>query len=393
MDNDITLWLILPPLFFALGWVSARLDIRYLMEESARLPRHYFDSLRAILNQRLDVATLSLTDVLKRQPDAAQLQLALGELHRRQGQFQEAVYFHEQLQHSPSISPLVRDEAALALARDYLSAGLWDRAESAFMMLKSHAVYGNEAQGCLVEIFECSGQWQRAIEYRRLWAQRVMRSDANVLAHYHCEQAILYLAKTQPESASEELGHALAESPHSVRARLLQAEWAAQQSHFEEARAMCLDIEAHQPEAISLALPLLRRIDEALSTQSMTYQWLKAVYERHHLPVLLVPISEGALLYESYPQGILRWMFDALAEYPSPSLLKAFVQLKISSSLEEKKAPSEDATLVMHVLQGYSRRYEVYRCGTCGFVAHRHHWQCPACRTWEPFPMVPEVRS
>jgi lipopolysaccharide assembly protein B len=390
MDINITICLVLPPLFFALGWMSARLDIRYLMQEAAQLPRHYFDSLKAILAHRVDEAIFFLADVLKRQPDAQELQLALGELYRRQGRFQQAVFLHEQLQQSPRVSESLRKEAYLALARDYLSAGLWDRAEQALVVLVDDAQHGLEAERSLVELFENSGQWQRAIEHRRHWATRAMSAEGRVIAHYYCEQAVQAMSHRHWIESTQFLQSALTENTQCIRAQLLWASVLLEQDLLLEARKRCLELETYQPEAILLALPLLKRIDEALGTQEQSYLYLKNYYERHSIPALLVTLSEWACKYDAYPQGILKWIFEALAEYPSPSLLKAFVQLKLSltNRLTENR---DDATLVMHVLHNYSRRYEIYRCKTCGFVAHRHHWQCPACRVWEPFPMIPAI--
>ncbi|MES2206617.1 MAG: tetratricopeptide repeat protein [Pseudomonadota bacterium] len=395
MDNDFSLWLVLPPLFFALGWASARLDIWYLMREAAELPRQYFDSLKAILAHRTDEATLFLSEVLKRQPDAGELQLALGELYRRQGRFQQAVYLHEQLQHSPRVTQTLRNEASLALARDYLSAGLWDRAESVLLTLKEDSEQGLEAERALVELFEKSAQWDRAIEHRRHWAVKAMRSESKVIAHYRCEQAVQYISRQLWAEAEAVLLSALLENPHSLRAQLLRAESAVQQGLLETVRQSCLEMETYQPDAILLAIPLLQRADEVLGTREATYHYLKSYYERHRIPALLVPLSEWAMTYDDYPQGLVKNIFDALAEYPSPSLLKAFIQLKLALTRRERHEDvnNEDATLVTHVLQVYSRRYEIYRCESCGFVAHRHHWQCPACRAWEPFPIVPELRS
>ena len=35
-------WLLALPLFFAMGWLAARIDIKHLLTESRALPRSYF---------------------------------------------------------------------------------------------------------------------------------------------------------------------------------------------------------------------------------------------------------------------------------------------------------------------------------------------------------------
>ena len=40
------------PLFFAMGWITARVDIRQLLSESRTLPRAYFKGLNLLLNEQ-----------------------------------------------------------------------------------------------------------------------------------------------------------------------------------------------------------------------------------------------------------------------------------------------------------------------------------------------------
>ena len=40
-----TWWLLGVPLFFALGWIAARIDIRHVINESRSLPSNYYKGL------------------------------------------------------------------------------------------------------------------------------------------------------------------------------------------------------------------------------------------------------------------------------------------------------------------------------------------------------------
>ena len=50
------------PLFFALGWAAARIDIRHLVKESRALPRSYFQGLNFLLNEQPDRAIEAFVD-------------------------------------------------------------------------------------------------------------------------------------------------------------------------------------------------------------------------------------------------------------------------------------------------------------------------------------------
>ena len=42
--------LLIFPLFFGMGWLAARIDIKELLSESSTLPRSYFEGLNFLLN-------------------------------------------------------------------------------------------------------------------------------------------------------------------------------------------------------------------------------------------------------------------------------------------------------------------------------------------------------
>src|SRR5436309_2241605 len=51
---DFELWWLLPipALFFGLGWIAARIDIKHLLRESRALPLSYFRGLNFLLNEQ-----------------------------------------------------------------------------------------------------------------------------------------------------------------------------------------------------------------------------------------------------------------------------------------------------------------------------------------------------
>ena len=83
--------LLLFPLFFALGWAAARIDIRHLVKESRSLPRSYFQGLNFLLNEQPDRAIESFMDAVKVDPQTVELHFALGSLFRRRGETERAI--------------------------------------------------------------------------------------------------------------------------------------------------------------------------------------------------------------------------------------------------------------------------------------------------------------
>ena len=77
---DFELWWLLPipAVFFALGWIAARIDIKHLLRESRALPLSYFRGLNFLLNEQPDKAIESFIEVVKVDPQTIDLHFALG---------------------------------------------------------------------------------------------------------------------------------------------------------------------------------------------------------------------------------------------------------------------------------------------------------------------------
>src|SRR5689334_23415610 len=125
-------WLLALPLFFALGWLAARIDIRQLLTESRALPTSYFRGLNFLLNEQPDKAIEAFIEVVKVDPQTIELHFALGSLFRRRGEVERAIRMHQNLVERPDLAQDQKLHALHELAQDYLKAGLLDRAEEVF---------------------------------------------------------------------------------------------------------------------------------------------------------------------------------------------------------------------------------------------------------------------
>ena len=156
-------WLLGIPVFFALGWIAARVDIRQLVSESRSLPRGYFKGLNFLLNEQPDKAIDAFIEIVTLDPETADMHFALGNLFRRRGETERAIRVHQNLLARPDLPQEQLQHAEYELGMDYLKAGLLDRAEETFNRLVT-TQYGVQAQRALLEIFQREKEWPRAIE-------------------------------------------------------------------------------------------------------------------------------------------------------------------------------------------------------------------------------------
>src|SRR6185436_18092866 len=156
-------WLLGFPLFFGLGWMAARIDIKQIVSESRALPRSYFKGLNFLLNEQPDKAIEAFIEVVKVDPETVELHFALGSLFRRRGEYDRAIRMHQNLLERADLGPEQKLQAQMELGQDYLKAGILDRAEEVFTRIEktSQAI---PARRFLLEIYEQEKDWPRAIE-------------------------------------------------------------------------------------------------------------------------------------------------------------------------------------------------------------------------------------
>ena len=84
-------WVIGFPIFFGLGWLAARIDIKHLLSESRQLPESYFKGLNFLLNEQPDRAIEAFIEVVKGDRESIELHFTLGNLFRRRGETERAI--------------------------------------------------------------------------------------------------------------------------------------------------------------------------------------------------------------------------------------------------------------------------------------------------------------
>ena len=130
-------WLLAFPLFFLLGWLAARIDIKHVISESSELPESYFKGLNFLLNEQPDQAIEVLSEVVQSEkPEAVELNFALGSLFRRRGEVDRAIRMHKSIIDRSYLSSEQKLAAVFELAQDYKKAGLLDSAEQLFSDLQ-----------------------------------------------------------------------------------------------------------------------------------------------------------------------------------------------------------------------------------------------------------------
>src|SRR6201996_623770 len=216
----------LPPMFLALAFVLVGVATYFLgrrngAARTVRLPRDYYVGLDHLINDRFDHAAEIFSRMAQADGDAAEIQFALGSLFRRRGEVDRAIAIHSRLrEHGAAV---LRDKAAFALALDYLSAGLMDRAERLLEELAASREYRNAALDHLLRIYEQQGEWANALKIFHDLPAALQLERRTVAAHYLCELAEHALLQGETERARTLLRQARTHDSELPRAQVLTA--------------------------------------------------------------------------------------------------------------------------------------------------------------------------
>ncbi|CAD5373659.1 Lipopolysaccharide assembly protein B [Rubrivivax sp. A210] len=383
MEFDFQWLLIGLPVAFALGWMASRIDLRQLRHARNDAPRAYFEGLNLLLNEQQDKAIDAFIEAVQHDPDTTELHFALGNLFRRRGEFERAVRVHEHLLGRSDLGPDGRHRAQLALAQDFMKAGLFDRAEAAWRALAG-TPYDGQAQLALLSLFERSREWGRAAEVARRLEQAGGASFAARIAHYECELAEAADAQQRPEDAEAALARALQAAPQAARPHLLAGWRARRQGRPAEAMAAWDRLRRIQPTAFLLAAAeYARAACDAGQVASARAALLEALAT---LPAveLVQALDELEARDESTAEGHgeerLQRLLALLGQQPSLSAVQMLLALPHWYASEAASSALRDA-----VAQA-ARPLQRYRCAACGFEAQHYFWQCPGCLSWDSYP-------
>lgn len=380
MSLEFESWyLLVIPLFFALGWVAARIDIRHVMQESRAVPRSYFKGLNYLLNEQPDKAIEAFLEVAKMDPDTLELHFALGALFRRRGELDRAIRIHQNLVDRADLSQDPRMKALYELGEDFLKAGLLDRAESVFRRLESGS-HAREALRNILDIQVLTKDWPQAIQTAARLEKLGCPAQNADTAHYYSEMAVAALLKDDFAAARAHLDEALRENKRSARAWMLRGDLEAKAGRDEEAIAAWRRLEEINPSFLPTVAERLVQAHIRLGRQEQVIVLLKAYLDRQPSPDLLHLVFQTVAEHQGWPAA-RQLAAEELKRHPSLRALDDYLQA--SNAVQPE---SVEGRLAQDLVHRQVSRTAYYLCGNCGFKARQFFWQCPACARWESIP-------
>jgi lipopolysaccharide biosynthesis regulator YciM len=352
----------LPALLLALAFVAVGVAAWYLGRltspaRTVRLPRDYYVGLDHLINDRFDHAVEIFARMAEADGDAAEIQFALGSLFRRRGEVDRAIAIHSHLREHASSS--LNDKAAFALALDYLSAGLMDRAERLLEELSASREYRRAALDHLVRIYEAQGDWANALKVFHELPQTVQNERCRIASHYLCELAEQALVQGDAERARTLLRQARTHQADLSRADVLTARIT--ELAGDPAGALTLYLKALE-ESPELALEIIPRVLGLWGSARGAVEEIAARLRRNGT----ISVRQLAwLLATALPPQEVRRLPDIAGE--------------AGSETESVADARSLGTLLTRIGDTGGR----YQCDDCGLLSVGWYWRCPKCRSWD----------
>ena len=365
-------------LLAAAGWALGRFGERDEEDAAPPLNIDYLKGLNFLLNEQTDQALEHFLAMVRVDDKTIETHFALGSLFRRRGEVDRAIRIHQNIIARPDLASEQRDQALYSLAKDYLHAGLLDRAEKLFTRLGQGSRYQVQALEALCGIYEQEKEWEKAIDAGQRLESLGGRSLALQIAHYYCELAEAASAQNDYAAARQYVKKAQAGRPRTMRGALVRAHIARESDDTKTALRLYHRIIDEHTYLIAEALPEIVATYEQGGSLDGLDKALQAMLRED--PDMGALVAYTAIVNDIggipiIDQCVEQYMLDepTLAEFVD-------VHQLADSSGEAHDAALAKVRKALSKLAGATPRYQ---CQECGFSSQRLLWQCPSCRNWE----------
>ena len=381
MDNFILYALIVGAI--GIGWLLGRRD---RTKTSEIVGPEYYQGLHYLLNEEPDRALTTFIENLEVTNDTLETHLALGGLLRRRGELDKAVVVHENILVHAKLSKHDMQRVQLELARDYLLAGLLDRAEELCVQLSQEPKTGKpdsvrrDSLKITLEIYELEKEWSQAIEVAKLLAVGGATDQyEKAISHYYCEIAEELLDRNELSSARESVREAIGHDVNNPRASLVRSRIDVKEGHYDQAIAVLTRILDQNP----VYLP------ESLETLGEAYRLGQRPQKelREYLiscldltpSISIVLMLAKSIRDELDDDAVAKFIASHLKENPTIRGLAQLIDLHIDNTDGVAK---ENLTILRSFADALVADKPAYRCNGCGFEGKRMRWHCPVCKDW-----------
>ena len=377
----LELLFLLLPVAMGYGWFMGRNSIKQKDQTATQdLSIKYSTGINYLLSNQQDKAIDYLLEALNVEDDTVEAHFAMANLFRKRGELDRALKVHEHLVRHGNLPSKAQQQAIFELAKDFLSAGLYDRAEHMFQKLLKSKPYKKKSLVYLMQIYQSTKDWQQGISLRKSIIKSKDKQLLHNLANFYCELSLEAQKNEEFIAVIELLEHALGCDSKSCRANTHLASVYEQHGQYEQACQCYRDIykqdKDYFPEVIDKMHSGYKQLDELPEF----FEFIKKVYDETGSTTALIKYLEHiACKYGN--EKAAEFLLSGLKRRPTIRGFKHFVKMQLNNDSQSTQTESLDA--IKELISAYINMRPRYSCRTCGFNSSTHYWACPSCHDWE----------
>jgi len=290
-----------------------------------------------------------------------------------------ALRIHQNLIARPNLNKAHRQQAAVELGKDYLHAGVLDRAESLFLELTETGTYMADALKWLITIYEKERDWLKAIQMSEKLQANSQQRLAMPIAHYYCELAEQALRHGESKLARQHLRKATNIEPNCIRANLILGNLAYQQAEYRNAAKAYRRILEQNPDYTAEVIERLLECYQHIGRTGELKMILEETTMRYDGVAPFITLA-----YLAYTANEPEQAESYLAQYLGRAPDLAGIS-RIAHALSQLNDPAVDQLMLNHLRGAQGKLLKTaatHHCQQCGFDGRYLHWQCPSCLTW-----------
>ena len=376
----LELLFLLLPVAAAYGWYMGRRSAQQSKQDDAsRLSRDYVTGVNFLLSNQQDKAVDLFLDMLKEDTGTVEAHLTLGNLFRSRGEVDRAIRIHQSLMESASLTYDQRLLAVQQLGRDYMAAGLYDRAEGMFKQLVDETDFRLSALQQLLQIYQATSDWQSAIEVAERLVKLGKEKHRGEIANFWCELALQQMAGNDLDKAMALLKKGAAADKNSARVSIMMGRVWMEKGDYAKAVESLERVIEQDKELVGETLEMLQTCYQQLGKTDEWEAFLRRCAEENTgatADLMLAQILEQREGVDAAQNYVTR----QLERHPTMRVFHKLIDYHINEA-EEGRA-KESLGVLRHMVGEQVRSKPRYRCQKCGFTAHTLYWHCPSCRSW-----------
>ncbi|PUX75667.1 lipopolysaccharide assembly protein LapB [Cronobacter sakazakii] len=376
----LELLFLLLPVAAAYGWYMGRRSAQQDKEQEAnRLSRDYVAGVNFLLSNQQDKAVDLFLEMLKEDTGTVEAHLTLGNLFRSRGEVDRAIRIHQSLMESASLTYDQRLLAVQQLGRDYMAAGLYDRAEGMFNQLVDETDFRVGALQQLLQIYQATSDWQKAIDAAERLVKLGKEHQRVEIAHFYCELALQAMSNEDMDRAMSLLKKGAAADRNSARVSIMMGRIFMARGDYAHAVEMLEKVISQDRELVSETLEMLQVCYQQLGKPDEWAEFLRRCVEENTGAEAELMLAQALEQREGADSAQI-YITRQLQRHPT---MRVFHRLMDYHLHEAEEGRAKESLMVLRDMVGEQVRTKPrYRCQKCGFTAFTLYWHCPSCRAW-----------